>query len=88
MVMIIRDILIEEEFVNLRKDLENWNDYIPLLLLNFVDRRKYFNNCTSTARAKYKEVRYNQPHKNKKEYLKQDLVNWVKENQQFEYILK
>ena len=71
------------------KELANWTEYIPLVLLKFIDRVAYFNRWSDDAKKKYHQTRQEQPSDRTahKEYMENDLKNWVKQYPQFNDIL-
>ena len=70
-----------------KNELEEWKEYIPLLLIGFVDST-YFNRWTEKAKIQYRTTRNNIPSENVDEYLINDLTEWVKKYPQFKDILK
>lgn len=83
------EILDMGEVLRLRNELKGWTEYIPLLLINFIDADDYFKNLSSDANKEYINRRQNLPKSNDElnEYLYRDILEWVNKYPQFNKIL-
>ena len=84
--MKVQDTINKDEIVNLKGELENWTEYIPLALMQLAPK-DYWKKCTDEAKSEYRKKR--QEYDGTSEYSINDIMEWVKKYPQFEkYILK
>lgn len=77
-----------EQTQELTEKLKNYNEYVPLILLPLTPT-DYFEKISDETNKKIFIKRNKQPNNNKrKEYLKQDFEEWLKNNKEFQEIIQ
>ena len=81
-------VLNKDKIEEYQRELDNYSEYLPLILYEYIDIRSYFDRINKETKLRYYEVRSDiQKVSNYEEFLEDDLIKWLKENPQYEDII-